>query len=76
MAAEYDQWCLSKGNDSINAIIVQQHVDVATYSKGTLEAPLKSLGENGKVIDHRKSSSVNLEILCTLSDLNKIPSEY
>ena len=75
MAASHDEWCKNKGVDPSKAVVLQD-VDAATYSKGTVEAHLKSLGDDGQVVDHHKVAGGNLEVLCTLKDLSQIPSTY
>ncbi len=73
--ANYQKWCTEEGIDSSKAVVLQG-VDADGYSKSTAEAHLKSLGDEGKVIAQRKVGSSELEVLCTLEIIDKLPPKY
>ena len=56
--------------------MVLRGVDTTGYSEGTVEAHLKSLGDDPKVVDKRKTASDTFEVLCTIKDASKIPPKY
>ena len=73
--ANYQKWCTEEGIDSSKAVVLQG-VDADGYSKSTAEAHRKSLGDEGKVIAQRKVGSSELEVLCTLEMVEKLPPKY